>query len=71
MIECSGIAGMWNSHRTKPSDRVWTFVDFHPAHLSEATKPKGMTGREVLQDTTCWFGVDGIEWAEGYGPEKF
>ena len=67
MIECSGIAGFWNSHRTKLSDRVWTYVDFHPDHFTE---PKKKTGREVVSDVVCLISSDGFEWAPGHGPQS-
>lgn len=69
MIECSGIAGLWNSQRIKKSDRVWVYTDFHPSH-QEGRRTKGKTGREVLQGVACWFDPSQIEWAEGYSPEK-
>lgn len=67
MIECSGIAGTWNSHRTKSSDRVWIYTDFHPDHFQKVIK---RTGREIVREQLSIFGPDGIEWAEGYSLEK-
>lgn len=69
MIECSGIAGVWNSQRTKKSDRVWLYTDFHPAH-QKPDAPKGKTGSEVLQGVACWFDPSQIEWADGYSVSK-
>ena len=69
MVECSGIAGVWNSQRTHKTDRVWLFTDFHPAHLAAAAEVKPKTGREIIRGIACWFG-DEIQWAEGYGPER-
>jgi hypothetical protein len=59
------VAGLYNVQRTKTSDRVWTFKDFHPAH---ATTHKAKTGRQVVQQTQGWFAADEIQWLPGYGP---
>lgn len=65
MIECSGIAGAWNAHRTRKADRVWLFSDFHPHHLS---RPQRKTSHEIMQSIAAQSGD--IEWAEGYGIES-
>ena len=67
MVECSGIAGQWNVHRSKTTDRVWMYTDFHPAHLGNQKKKPN--GRKVVRDAVVMFGGDMV-WAEGYGPEK-
>jgi hypothetical protein len=59
------VAGLYNVQRTKTSDRVWTFRDFHPAH---AMTHKAKTGRQVVQQTQGWFAADEIQWLPGYGP---
>jgi hypothetical protein len=66
MIECYGIAGQWNAQRTKTSDRVWSYTDFHPDHF-EIKKPK--SGSEVVQDVVCMISGEGFTWAPGYGPD--
>jgi hypothetical protein len=63
------IAGLFNSQRTKTSDRWWTALDFHPAHSQK--RSRGKSGRQVLRDVSGWFSPGEIEWAEGYGPEAF
>lgn len=68
MTACSVTAGIFNSQRTKTSDRVFMFTDFHPAHLALARKAK-KTGKQVLQGIACWFG-NNIKWAAGFGPDK-
>lgn len=68
MIECSGIAGTWNSHRTKTSDRVWIYTDFHPDHFQPNFRK---TGKEVVREMISMFGPDGFEWSPGYGLDSF
>ena len=59
------VAGLYNSQRTKTSDRVWTFADFHPAH---ATARRGKSGLEIVTQTREWFASDEIQWLPGFGP---
>ena len=58
-------AGVWNAQRTKASDRVWWFGDFHPDHIQE----KRPTGRAVMRSVLNWFAPGDLEWAEGHSPE--
>lgn len=68
-VACSVVAGVWNGQRTRQTDRVWVYTDFHPAHIGRAVND-GLTGREVIQSVTCWYAAEDIEWADGYGPTQ-
>ena len=59
------VAGLYNCQRTKASDRVWTFKDFHPAHAADK---RGKTGRQVIQETQQWFAAGEIQWLPGHEP---
>lgn len=63
MLACHVVAGVFNSQRTKSSDKVWSWMDVHPMHQSIATK--GATGVQVI--STCW-GWGEMQWAEGFDP---
>lgn len=60
------IAGMYNSHRTKASDRVFSWLDFHPDHVTTQQAP---TGQQQVAETLNWYSGDEITWLDGYGPE--
>ena len=59
------IAGIYNSHRTKASDRVFSWLDFHPDHVQ--TKAPA-AGKQRVAETLSWYGGDEITWLDGYGP---
>jgi len=69
MTAATVVAGVFNSHRTKTSDKWWTALDFHPAHAQK--RSRGKSGRQVLRDVSGSFSPGEIQWAEGYGPEVF
>lgn len=58
------VAGVFNSQRTKRSDKVWSWVDVHPQHQAHGTK--GATGVQVI--STCWGWGGAMQWAEGFDP---
>ncbi len=68
MIGSHVVAGVWNAQRTKTSDRVWWFGDFHPDHLGR--QKQRPTGRQaVKQVAQTWFAPGDIEWADGHSAE--
>lgn len=59
------VAGLYNSHRSKASDKVFAWTEFHSEHASAR---RGKTGRQIIQETQQWFASDEIQWLPGYGP---
>lgn len=60
------VAGLFNSHRTKKSDRVFSWIDFHPDHIQDIPQK---AGKQLVADTLGWFAPGQVQWLEGYGPE--
>lgn len=62
------VAGIFNSRRTKTSQKYYQFTDFHPHHAYSVRV--GMSGQQVVSDTVGWYPADQIEWLPGWGQES-
>ena len=56
-------ATLYNVQRTKRSQKVWTWQEFHPWH--NRTRPHKATGAQVISTMVGWCG-DQMRWAPGY-----
>jgi hypothetical protein len=59
------VAGVFNSQRAKASDKVFSWMDFHPEHAGQPRK----TGAALVRKTVDWFPASEVQWLPGYGPE--
>jgi len=58
------VAGIFNSNRTKASDRWWTLQDFHPLAVRKKQRP--MSGNDVNAKYTQHLKATGqdVQWLE-------
>lgn len=58
------VAGLYNSHRSKASDKVFAWTEFHSEH---AVGRRAKTGHQIIQETQQWFAPGEIQWLPGHG----
>jgi hypothetical protein len=59
------VAGVYNSHRSKASDKVFAWTEFHSEHAGQR---RGKTGHQIIQETQQWFAPGEIQWLPGHDP---
>lgn len=60
------VAALYNVQRTSKADPVYSYLDFHPAHVN----PTRVNGREKLQRIAAVM-APGMVWDEAHKPEGF
>jgi hypothetical protein len=64
---CEIVATMYNVQRTQRSDPVYTYLDFHPMH---ATQASAADSRQKLQRLAAMMSPDMV-WSDAHRPEVF
>lgn len=57
-------AAVYNAQRTKITDRVWNWKDFHPSHMG-ATPPKA--SRQIVRGFAA---SASMRWADDFDPRN-
>jgi len=58
------VAALYNVQRTSKADPIYTYLDFHPAHVN----PTRVSGREKLERIAAVM-APGMIWEDGSKPE--